>query len=590
MKQTAFIVFFVLTIFLDFGPCGISAQMAAVGNLLCTDLESCIADPASAGKTILISTPVSIKTITVPPDRAIMVTPGGSLHLPPGQAVTFLGRFDAPPEQVITGSGKINFGPGSVREVYPQWFGARGDGVTDSTAAFARSIASLSSGGVMKLIAGVYRGSLSVRRSDIAIVGAGSHVTTIKLPDGQGTAPNVLELGDTAAGNDAIPYERLSVSGLTLDGNRDKAGQPATDLTGWGMPATMISHSRFSDLRAINCWNGGFGFFINSNYNTGYGMYVANSGFSKLNEPGFDLNSSKYNSFTGITVENCNYGVRVLDNCWGNSIDAIIANAAVTGFVYNNQLVNESHSNNIRVVIEGGCRDYGISVGPNCRSSRLDAIISGITGTALYLVKQVSAHNNPAGMIINLTTRYCGRQSARIDGDANILTINSFDDGRTGQPGQYVISVAGNRNQLAATITDSKPGQLRGVEVRPEAEDTEINHLVTTIMEGLILRDAGKRTFINHGQGWGKDIGSATTIAIPFKGELFAISGAETVTGIIAGAENRGRRITLTANAPLRLLKGRNLKLRNDFTGAAHASITLRSDGVNWYEISREDE
>jgi hypothetical protein len=65
---------------------------------------------------------------SVPPDRSLEIHKGGILTIPNGKTLHINGPFQAGLYQVFSGSSKVVFGPGTVAEVHPEWWGAKADG------------------------------------------------------------------------------------------------------------------------------------------------------------------------------------------------------------------------------------------------------------------------------------------------------------------------------------------------------------------------------------------------------------------------------------------------------------------------------
>jgi hypothetical protein len=75
--------------------------------------------------------------LIVPSNITLKVERRATLAIPQGVILTINGGLEAGLYQIFsrTGTGKVQFGPGVVKEVLPQWFGAKGDGATDDSAA-----------------------------------------------------------------------------------------------------------------------------------------------------------------------------------------------------------------------------------------------------------------------------------------------------------------------------------------------------------------------------------------------------------------------------------------------------------------------
>lgn len=97
--------------------------------------------------TIIINSDIVTKgTITVPANISIVVWQGGSFSRDPdGSSIQFNGPFSAGLYHVFfgfsnSGDWLVKFGNSSVSEIYPQWWGAKGDGITNDASAFASAV------------------------------------------------------------------------------------------------------------------------------------------------------------------------------------------------------------------------------------------------------------------------------------------------------------------------------------------------------------------------------------------------------------------------------------------------------------------
>lgn len=184
------------------------------------------------GKGVMVSTSMTVSgmSITVP----LSVVKGGMLTVASGQTVTVTGSFDAGRYQVFSGSGSVVFT--TVKEVLPEWWGAKADGSTDSRSALQSAVDSLApSGGLVRLSSGTYligsfsSGYYTVRpRSGVSVNGAGP-ASIIKFKDNLRTSTQGLSFlydNDTA-------QENITYSDFTVDWNGQNnlvsAGNTATE-------------------------------------------------------------------------------------------------------------------------------------------------------------------------------------------------------------------------------------------------------------------------------------------------------------------------------------------------------------------------
>jgi hypothetical protein len=105
-----------------------------------TSFSSCKASPRSTGKTIIVSSRMKVNNCTVPADRTVRLDTNGVLDISTGNTLVINGPLYAGMHQIFAGGGKVKFGLRNVKEVYPQWWGAKGDGRFDSTAALQAAL------------------------------------------------------------------------------------------------------------------------------------------------------------------------------------------------------------------------------------------------------------------------------------------------------------------------------------------------------------------------------------------------------------------------------------------------------------------
>lgn len=165
----------------------------------------------------------------------------------------------------------------------------------------------------------------------------------------------------------------------------------------------------------------------------------------------------------------------MLDNCWGNKLDISIYSPQFTGLIYNNQLVNQSYSNIINVMVVDGCNSgQGVSIGSNCNNSQINATVRNVAGIGFY-VAGASATYAPRGNRFKVNTFFCGTASVYESALFNQYEISSRHDGRTGAAGSsFAVDINGTYNQFTINLEDQPTPQVRGVVIRSGASNNNI--------------------------------------------------------------------------------------------------------------------
>ena len=371
------------------------------------------------------------------------------------------------------GGGFIQSGIGAVQRavesklkdvVSVKDFGAVGDGVTDDTAAIQACQDSLEPYQTMYFPPGIYIGKLFVTKENINVLGAGSGSSILKMK--AGVDGNVIQIGSIDAAI-ILFYYTGNVQGLTLDGNRANTPSPALaagsyDYTGWGLAVAYAIGGTFTDIRGINCWNGGLGFFL-CDYIRADG-YAFNCGFNpNLLNPGVDTNGCKYSQFR-FTIKNCNQGGRCTDATYGCTFDIVAQNCTLGGFASQVQAVvgNYTEGNTVNLTAIGGCSQAALAIGGDVSGCTFNANILRITG--IGVVEGLNGPFTPTGNTYNITTKLGNKQSGTFAGTKNTINAKSLNDAQGSTAGTYfAYEITGSYNIANLLVQADATPLIRGI-------------------------------------------------------------------------------------------------------------------------------
>lgn len=186
-----------------------------------SDLSATVAIIGSTAATLVVNNAQTVAAnLTIPSTLSIQVVNPGMITVASGQTLTINGPFACGLFRCFSGAGSVVFGPGSVSEVYPTWWGANGiynDG--DDSAAFNAAFAALPAmGGVISIPAGSYNLNITPTKKNVHLKGAGVFATKLyNNTTVAGTYAISWDLG--AEDNSALPSS-INISDLTIVGNR----------------------------------------------------------------------------------------------------------------------------------------------------------------------------------------------------------------------------------------------------------------------------------------------------------------------------------------------------------------------------------
>lgn len=202
---------------------------------------------ACGNKTTVITSPMTLTAnLIVPSGCSLRIEKGGYIVKASTFTVTINGNFEAGLYTVFSGftAGDVTFGSGSVKEVNPQWFGAKGDGTTDDTIATQAAIDSLTNGGIVFFPAGTYSLNLIIK-SKIHIKGAGITTTTFIPAIDDAVIKTSLTVSTT----------HISIKDLKIDGSATKGTYTSQDgiLLKTTTASTWVDNIIIDNVYIVDC-------------------------------------------------------------------------------------------------------------------------------------------------------------------------------------------------------------------------------------------------------------------------------------------------------------------------------------------------
>jgi hypothetical protein len=247
------------------------------------NLSAALTSPATAGKTIVVSKPMVINSVTLTGSRLLKVIQGGRIDIAPGQRLTFGpdSGYDWGEYQVFGGSGSV----AGLRETRPEHWGAK---INDFSSSVANSTAinkmyAAAYGATIRYSTGTYyHTGITIPSKSAGYRSRGEgRLNTILLNVGTGHNITITSATERGVSNGFYDFAEMSIRG-----NGGQYGVGATGLD--GIHADGIAIFTFKDLDV--------------SYNGGHGIYLGTS-------------TNTAGSYSGSII-NCNIQANKLDNIW----------------------------------------------------------------------------------------------------------------------------------------------------------------------------------------------------------------------------------------------------------------------------------
>ena len=215
--------------------------------------------------------------LTVPANITLEFLQGGSVLISTTKTLTINGHVEAGLYTIFewAGTGKVVWGDGSVREVYPQWWGAKGDGATDDSAAIQVAVDSLlTSGGVVYFPTGDYELETTIDLTNINPDNSVVPDATIVIR-GSGSATTRFLGGEENFGFfELIGSNWLTLEGFTIYANRE-ANHPDFGISAGRKTGNASSGQHFfNDIKINNRFSKTAFFTLSSEGNVFKRIYI----------------------------------------------------------------------------------------------------------------------------------------------------------------------------------------------------------------------------------------------------------------------------------------------------------------------------
>ncbi len=466
-------------------------------------------------------------------------------------------------------------------------FGAKGDGITDDSAAFQAMVDSIpvNGGAIVIIPPGLFKIATPVAVTDRAINWCGTGGTSICE-----VRCNTGFLSTDISGMSSIYQPYFGVRDLaitTIEASTPSSVPVGTAILFKGANTTADVDNGCNienvSIRGAN------------NFSTqGFRIGISLDNVRRAVLHNVRIIGSAGTTFPDDgTYRNMQYGVLVKDNCTGPSFDYVRVTSAETCLAIVGPTITEGGS--ARRCI-GLIADYGIT-GANYLSGWQD-ILHCHFSTHKYGIKLANSH---AYVMNNLLFRAPNALASQdyigieIDGRGCHISHNSILNQSPNVPTvQTMVRVKGTTFGDYSFITDNNllsgfaGNWIKTIDLESGTKENTVAGNISYVGAPVIVNAGTNNQIVEWRNKAVPTIASSASLALPVGHDLVKVSGTADITSIMPTYIGNVVTLIFTGTAATNgVVKGSNLKLANNFLYTPNSVLKLVFDGTNWYEVSR---
>lgn len=323
-----------------------------------TTFASMLTSIGATNTTIIVDSPIAIiADATVDANISLDIRGTGLFTISAGKVLTINGSFTAGLRQVFAGTGTVVFGVNTIKEVYPQWWGALADGITDDAIPLQSALTAYTN---VKLVKGTYYTTVTLYPIDNQIISGEGPCSVISITDG-------TIHGIYINSKDDVTIRDLAIATKTqANATTSKGG-----ILVYSATRCLIYNITISDL----AWAG---------------IWLWDSTYCTIRDCKFYTWFDTLQDSSDIMIyNNSNYNLIEGNHCYGGGDHGIIiqdpyTSSTPTGNIINNNLVGEHNAYGIAVYV---CNIYDTKtvVTNNNVHDILGTALAGTSGSGIYI-------------------------------------------------------------------------------------------------------------------------------------------------------------------------------------------------------------